>query len=202
MPEFGRKRAALEIGRAQGRPGARRPHGPRAAEKARGRTTGAAEITRPSLRDGFNAYTRSPRGPAFLPPSSARSSMNGANLASAPGCQDHTISPSAPCRSSACENTLRPVASIASHPACRDDRDTPSCRGGTSGMKQLIWGRSQEFLRKSEIWMGIRRATVKSAHGRDVTWRPDKCPVTGAPKGIGFFNFWRANRFFDLDQNH
>jgi hypothetical protein len=29
----------------------------RVQQKARGRTTGAAEIARPSLRDGFNAYT-------------------------------------------------------------------------------------------------------------------------------------------------
>jgi hypothetical protein len=46
----------------------------RVQQKARGRTTGAAGITRPSPRDGFTSYTCSPRGPAFLPPSPARSS--------------------------------------------------------------------------------------------------------------------------------
>jgi hypothetical protein len=29
----------------------------RVQQKARGRTTGAAEVARPSLRDGFTAYT-------------------------------------------------------------------------------------------------------------------------------------------------
>jgi hypothetical protein len=33
----------------------------RVQKKARGRTTGSAEDTRPSLRNGFTAYTRSPR---------------------------------------------------------------------------------------------------------------------------------------------
>src|SRR5262245_21174187 len=33
--------------------------------------TGSAETLRPSLHNGFTAYTRSPRRTAFLPPSSA-----------------------------------------------------------------------------------------------------------------------------------
>jgi len=56
---------------------------------------------RPSLRDGLRAYTWSPRGPAWLPPSLAIFVINIATLTPAPGRQDHTISPSAPCRSSA-----------------------------------------------------------------------------------------------------
>jgi hypothetical protein len=59
-------------------------------------TTGTSRTIRPSLREWFTAYTFSPRGPAVLPPSSARSSTSSTNLASAPGCQDQTISPSAP----------------------------------------------------------------------------------------------------------
>jgi len=46
---------------------------PACNKKARGRTTGSAETSRPSLRDGWTAYTRSPRGPALLPPSPRRS---------------------------------------------------------------------------------------------------------------------------------
>jgi len=42
--------------RAQGRPGAGRARGPPAAKKQAAVTTGLAEATRPSLRDGFNAY--------------------------------------------------------------------------------------------------------------------------------------------------
>jgi hypothetical protein len=42
-------------------------HGPRATKKARGRTTGSAEITRPSLRNGFNGLLRAlPGEPGFL----------------------------------------------------------------------------------------------------------------------------------------
>src|SRR5689334_3557381 len=55
-------------------------------------TTGSAETSRPSLRDGVTIYTRSSRGPALLPPSPANSSFAG--LASAPGCQNHATSPS------------------------------------------------------------------------------------------------------------
>ncbi len=62
-------------------------------------TTGSAGQRRPSLREWVTAYTRSPRGPAFLPPSSARSSSD-ADLAPAPGRQDHAISPSVTRRSS------------------------------------------------------------------------------------------------------
>ncbi len=49
------------------------------------------ETSRPSLRDGVNAYTCSPWGPALLPPcrDNARRALRSA---SAPGCQDHTIS--------------------------------------------------------------------------------------------------------------
>jgi hypothetical protein len=102
--------------RAQGRPGARRPHGPRAARKHAAEPQVRPRSSRPSLRDGVNAYTCSPRGPALLPPSSAQRASVVANLTPAPGCQDHTISPSAPCRSSACENMLRHSASTASPP--------------------------------------------------------------------------------------
>jgi len=48
--------------------------GPRAEKMHGAGTTGSAEMTRPSLRDGLRAYTRSPQGPAFLPLSPARSS--------------------------------------------------------------------------------------------------------------------------------
>ena len=85
--------------RAQGRPGAGRTRGPRAAKKH------AAEPqvrpnNRPSPRDDFTVYTRSPRGPAFLSPSSATLVMNVATLAPAPGRQNHATSPSASHQSS------------------------------------------------------------------------------------------------------
>jgi hypothetical protein len=48
--------------------------GPRASKSARGRNHRLSRIVRPSLRERFTAYTRSPRGPALLPPSLACSS--------------------------------------------------------------------------------------------------------------------------------
>jgi hypothetical protein len=44
-------------GKAEGRPGAGWHPWSACNKKARGRTTGSAEITRPSLRNGFTAYT-------------------------------------------------------------------------------------------------------------------------------------------------
>jgi hypothetical protein len=48
---------ALEIERAQGRPGACRSRGPRAHEMHGAGTTGSAETSRPSLREWVTAYT-------------------------------------------------------------------------------------------------------------------------------------------------
>jgi hypothetical protein len=53
-----------------------------------------ADTSRHSLRDGFTAYTRPPRCPAFLATVAGGSSS--ADLIPASGDQDHTISPSAP----------------------------------------------------------------------------------------------------------
>ncbi len=93
-----------KIERAQGRPGARRPHGPPATKKAGGSHHRFGRTTRPSLRDRFTAYTRSPWcAGACWPPSSARSASFVANLIPASGYQDITTSPSA-------KDTSRPLA--------------------------------------------------------------------------------------------
>jgi len=79
--------------RAQGRPGTGWCPWSACRKKARGRTTGSAEDTRPSLRNGFNGLLRAlPGDRALLPPSSADRS---AHLAPASGRQDHTAWPSA-----------------------------------------------------------------------------------------------------------
>ena len=57
-------------------------------QKARGRTTGSAEMSRPSLRGGLTAYSALPGAPGLLATVIRRSYP--ANLASASGCQDHT----------------------------------------------------------------------------------------------------------------
>ena len=98
---------------------------PRSAcsKKARGRTTGDGRNNRSSLRDGLTNYTRSPWGPAFLPPSPTQRASVAADLTSAPGGQDHTTSSSVSMSfvgmiRSRCDPTRPP------HPrlAYRDDR--------------------------------------------------------------------------------
>jgi len=75
------------------------------------------EIARHSPRNGLRLIARSPRRPAFLPPSSADHS---ANLMPASGHQDHTTSPSA---SGALVFGAIRVHRIPPH--VRDDRETP-----------------------------------------------------------------------------
>jgi hypothetical protein len=89
--------------RAQGKPGARRTRS-LACEMNKAheyRHHRFAEITRPSLRNGFNGFLRDLPGDrtgdrAFLSPSSAE--CNSANLTPASRRQDHTTSPSASAR--------------------------------------------------------------------------------------------------------
>jgi len=62
--------------RAQGMPGAGRPHGPPAKQKAGGSYHRFSQNIRHSLRDGLTTYfVLSPGNRACLPPSSARSSL-------------------------------------------------------------------------------------------------------------------------------
>src|SRR5690349_6880100 len=49
-------------------PGEGLTHGPRAVKKARGRNHRFSRIIRHSLRNGFTAYTYSPREPGFIAP--------------------------------------------------------------------------------------------------------------------------------------
>jgi hypothetical protein len=125
MPELCPFSFTLSNWRAQGRPGAGWRPWSACSKKARGRTTGAAEIARPSLRDGFNAYTRSPRGPALLPPSPTTLVKSIANLTSAPGRQDHATSPSTP-DCAVARNRSRPSQPASTFVTTR----TPLRRGG------------------------------------------------------------------------
>jgi hypothetical protein len=111
--------------RAQGRPGAGRARGLRAKKHAVV-TTGLAENARPSPRDGLAAYTRSPWGPAVLPPSSATRLAQRRELgisAGMPGPRDFTVASETFVRMirSRCDQ-IRPP-----HPApdVRDDREAP-----------------------------------------------------------------------------
>jgi len=95
-------------------------------------TTGSAKTSRPSLRDGFNAYTRSPWGPAWLPPSSAWRVSDTTDLASAPGGPDHTISRPQLSRSSACARhaASRYVHRIPASRVVTIARNAPPCEAG------------------------------------------------------------------------
>ena len=117
-----RQSCPSEIERAQGRPGAGRTHGPRAAKSTRQNHRYEPDI-RPSLREWVTAYTRSPRGPAFLPPSRATLVKRHRSLGIStgmPGPQDFAV-----------RAGLRPssaaLTSIAARLHVRDDRETPLC---------------------------------------------------------------------------
>jgi hypothetical protein len=90
------------------------------------------EIARHSPRNGLRLIPRSPRRPAFLPPSLLRSSLL-KNLMPASGHQDHTTSPSA---SGALVNSAVRVHRIPPH--VRDDRETPLRRDGTARIWKVI----------------------------------------------------------------
>ena len=130
-------------------------------------TTGGGGNIRPSLRNGFTAYTRSPRGPGFLAPVArtllARARI--ANLTSASGGQDHTISPSAEASAkSARPAWYRPAgfsggsgtaSLVARHrrshrippPTSVTTAKRPSCGGGTGEEKhKLPKNRSKIFF--------------------------------------------------------
>jgi hypothetical protein len=97
-------------------------------------TTGSAETSRPSLRDGVTIYTRSSRGPAVLPPSSAmmrqhlRKTWHQHRDARTTRLHRRTGS-FVRARHSRCDPTRPP------HPApgVRDDREAPPQRDGMRG---------------------------------------------------------------------
>ena len=112
-------------------PGEGPTHGPPAEKKYRRQTPQAKPINRHSLRDSLNAYTQSAWCAGLL----ATIRDNGLQRTA----RDTSIGVSARCdftstpsRSSAhpCRTRCGSIAAIAPRLACRDDRDTPSARGG------------------------------------------------------------------------
>src|SRR5216684_5683768 len=95
--------------------------------------TGSAESIRPSLRNGFTAYSALSPVTGLFATVAPEKRLLLTNLTPASGRQDHTTSPSA----------LVPFvkgtsASTASRPAFRDDRERPSCRVGRGELVALI----------------------------------------------------------------
>src|SRR5262249_9255014 len=86
--------SALESERAQGMPGEGLTNGPPAERKAGGSHHRFSLIIRHSLRDGLRLIRDLPRDRLSCP-CRPRARQSIATLASAPGCQDHTTSPSA-----------------------------------------------------------------------------------------------------------
>jgi hypothetical protein len=106
--------ATLINRRAQGRPGARRPHGPRAKKNARGgHHRFGQDIPAFPARWLYGLYVPSP-GDRRCCPRRPRNLSLSADLTSAPGGQDHTISPCVSRCSSASRMTLQPGTPTAS----------------------------------------------------------------------------------------
>src|SRR6201994_4295551 len=85
--------------------------------------TGSAETLRPSLRNGFTTYTRSPWRPGFLVTITRVMRSIIARLTPTLGRQDHTLSPYA-----LMSNVLRHNASTAACPNVSDAANVPSWR--------------------------------------------------------------------------
>ena len=102
------------------------------------------EIARHSPRNGLRLIARSPRRPAFLPPSLLRSLLP-RNLMPASGHQDHTPSPSA-----SVPFVKGTSASTASRPAFVTIAKRPSEWDGTAADIDLIWvfGKSEYFCKR------------------------------------------------------
>ena len=80
---------------------------------------------RPSLRSGFTAYVvLSPGSDALLPPSPCERSQDLTHRPRASGPHDFAVRETAPVVHEAIARATQP-ASTATHPAFRDDRDTP-----------------------------------------------------------------------------
>jgi hypothetical protein len=136
--------------RAQGMPGAwTAPAASRAKQKStRDSHHGSAERAGIPCANGFNGLLRAlPGDRAFLSPSPARCESIVASLTPASRRQNHTTSPSASVRF-----VSRTVASTASRPNVRDDRDTPLMRDGMAGMMLVIWVRREANYFCSKDW--------------------------------------------------
>ena len=117
----------------------RRPQHREGAGKAGCRLTPAARLQQrkqAAVTTGSTGSTGLPRAMAYglyalssgtgsLAPVSRQCAFRALRWASAPGRQDHTTSPSTPCRSPACEAHAATGCGHRIRLACRDDRDTP-----------------------------------------------------------------------------
>ncbi len=127
-------------GRREGRTSTE-ARGPPAEKMQAAGTTGSAGQIRPSLRDGFNAYTCSPRGPAVLPPSPADHHRQLGLSVGRPGPHAFAVRamPFVRRRFARC-NMSHPSHFAAN---VRDDRDTSPAVQRNAGIISLIWARRE-----------------------------------------------------------
>jgi hypothetical protein len=110
--------------------------------------TGSAEAIRPSLRNGFTAYSAlSPVSRALLPPSLRRSSPQ--SLAPASGARTTRLHRPLESRSS-----IATFASTASHRTFVTTRDPPLSSGETGGFVEMICPTGIADYFASEDWTG------------------------------------------------
>ena len=102
---------------------------------------GHTGFTRHSPRNGFNGFLRALPGDRLV--DTVAGGVASASLTPAPGCQDHTTSPSA---SAPFVKGATRVHRIP--PRVRDDREPPLQRNGTVRHILLIWVRRQAKFRK------------------------------------------------------
>ena len=95
--------------------------------------TGSAEASRPSLRNGFTAYSALSPVTGLSCHRHPREVLLPANLTPASGRQDHTASPSAQVTLVSRNSRVHRIP-----PRVRDDRDPPLSSGETRGAKSLI----------------------------------------------------------------
>jgi hypothetical protein len=168
------------IERAQGRPGAVRTHGPRATKSTRQNHRYEPDI-RPSLRDGFTAYTRSPRGPAFLPPCHDNARCARRQHRDARTTRFRRAHRIVRPRDRSRRNPMRPP-----HPASTlvTIAKRPSCRGGTARTNKLIWvSEKQKYFLPGGWTRNCKpRPSGKSplhVHLRETFWKSQRDVATG-----------------------
>jgi hypothetical protein len=133
-------------------------HGPRAVKKARGRTTGSAEIPGLPCAMVLTAYSvLSPVTGLFCHrhPQSARCALwEFSASVGAPGPHSLAVREMI-VRPHSQRRMLRSFAATAPRLHVRDDRETSLCTRRDSEMKPLIWGehKTEYFLR--ETWTGV-----------------------------------------------
>ena len=150
-------------------------------------TTGSAGNTQPSLRNGFTAYTYSPRGPGCLAPvtreRSTRASRALGLSVGRPGphdfaVRDHVIRPRKACAL---------MSSRPSHPAsnARDDREAPLVAEAGRADRTSDFGKSQVRFRKSELLAATCWHDGQYAHGRSVAWDDRYTTRSSSPRKRG-----------------